>query len=160
MSMYKSPKTDEELIGRTQKILEQYEALELQLCEEYFDVTLYFNCLLSLIVLPRGAKLNQLEELQVPESIKKTIKEVIDKDKGRKDINFKQYITGLRNGVAHFGENNSLKFKNDGETITAVEITGSINKRTIQITYEFDLKNGNQLKKTVEEILKFTGYKT
>jgi hypothetical protein len=157
MSLYVSPKTDIELISRTEQIIKQYKSLENELGDKYYDVTLYLNCLLSLVVLPRHTKLNKLPNSPVPESIKNTIKEVIDK--ANKNINFNQYILGLRNGLVHFGESDSLKFNDDGAKITSVEIKGSINKHATKIIFEFDLSNGNLLEQAIEEILKFTGYK-
>lgn len=158
MSMYVSPKTDVELISRTEQIIKQYKSLESQLENKYYDVTLYLNCLLSLVVLPRTAKLDKLPNSQVPESIRKTIREVANKK--NKDINFKQYIIGLRNGLVHFGKSDSLKFNNDGVKITSIEIIGAIDNYKTKIIFEFDLSNGNLLEQVVEEILKFTGYKT
>jgi len=60
MSQYKSPKTEDEFIQRTLRIIEQYKERECYLGDQYYDVTLLLNCLLGLIVVPRASKLKSL----------------------------------------------------------------------------------------------------
>ena len=71
-------------------------------------------------------------------------------------MKFNEYIIGLRNGVAHFGERNSLKFLNEKGKIKAVEIIGTTNrkKKHHEIKYKFNLANGNEIEDAVKEILK------
>ena len=157
MSQYKSPKTEDEFTQHTLKIIEQYKERECYLGDQYFDVTLLLNCLLGLIVLPCASKLDSITDCELPNNIKSTIIYAKDKNGNSITLKFNEYIIGLRNGVAHFGERNSLKFLNEKGKINAVEIIGTTNrkkKKHHEIKYKFNLANGNEIEDAVKEILK------
>lgn len=133
MSTYNSPNTPKEFIQRTNQIIKQYKDQEAYLGENYYDVTLNLNCMLGLVVLPRESKINSLQDKDIPAKIRHTLISVKDKKNKIINIKFKEYIIGLRNGIIHFGKNDSLKFENESGKISAVSIEGKTNNKRVDI---------------------------
>ena len=155
MSQYTSPSTSREFIDRTKKIISQYKERESYLGNEYYDVTLLLNCLLGLVVIPREKSIDSLQDIDIPECLKKTIHSSTDKDGQSINIQFKEYIVGLRNGIVHFSKDESLNFRNKDGKIDRVEINGSTKNYKHKIVYHFNLGNGNEIESAIEKILNY-----
>lgn len=152
MTAYIGMNKEVEFINRTRKIVAQYSSLETSLGVEYFDVTLLLNCLLGLIVLPREWKINQIEDIPIPDEITNTlISSTINNE--NISISFKEYIVALRNGIVHFGQDDSLDFVKENGLISAVTILGSSRNQRAKHKFKFNLKNGNELKLVINKIL-------
>ncbi len=155
MTAYKNCNTEKEFIDRTNKIINQYSNLEGKLGEKFYDVTLYLNCLLGLLVLPREWKLEQLSDKEIPTSIKNTLIKAVDQKNNKIEVTFKEYIIGLRNGIVHFGQKSSLRFINTDDVISSIEIDGERKYGKNKLYYSFNLENGNELATVIKEVLSF-----
>ena len=155
--MYKSPSTKKEFIERTSSIIQQYQAQENKLGTEFYDVTLYLNCLLGLVILPREWKINELSDKSIPDNILKTLTKVQDTNGKAIEIGFKEYIIGLRNGIVHFGQKESLVFEESNGIISSIQIESeyTINRVKKYASFLFNLTDGNQLTDAINEILVF-----
>ena len=135
----------QEFINRTEKILEQYTTsvgpkLQSENKEsEYYDVTLFINCLYGLLMMPSKLYYDNLKEA----SKNKTANEFLKENKlskviyftttPNKEISLLEFIRSIRNGMAHWeDENKILGFdyepKEEGSTIKKIIITGSTKK--------------------------------
>lgn len=155
MSQYTSPNTVKEFIQRTNVIIRQYKSQENYLGEKYYDVTLNLNCMLGLVVLPREAHINKLPNTNVPDIVQQTLVSAKDTSNNNISVRFKEYIIGLRNGIIHFGQSNSLKFTNRNGKIAAVELEGNTNGNQHTLKYRFNLEHGDELSSVISEILTF-----
>ena len=164
MSMYNSPSTPKEFIERTMAILVQYREREKYLGEQFYDVTLMLNCMMALVVLPREHKLNNINDKVIPTTLKKTHLGSIDESGNAIEIGFKEYINGLRNGIVHWGQKNSLEFESEENKLSAITIVGTTSNshrekrksdRYHKHTYRFGLLDGNDLDSAIREILAF-----
>jgi hypothetical protein len=154
--------TPEEFRKRTWKILEQYEKAYKASPETFYDVTLAVNCLFGLLIEPTEEFWKNLP------TEKKAI--TFFKDKGITDciliealnknsgdisagILLKDFIIGLRNGLAHWGSKPDARNhntdgtrnvdykKNDKGVVEKVRITGTLHNFTTTVTATFCLFN-------------------
>ena len=145
MSMYKSPKTHNELIKRSFEIIEQYSKLEESLEDKYYDVTLTLACFTSVIACIRESCLNNKKNIKVESFLLDTV--VQDKDKIR---TIKDYIVGLRNGLCH----GDIEFKDDGNSITILKVNGSFDSYNKKPVYEFNIsQEKNPFRKLTKYLL-------
>jgi hypothetical protein len=163
MSMYISPSTPKEFIERTKAILTQYRARESYLGDQYFNVTLMLNCMMALVVLPREHKINGISDKAIPSILEKTHLISVNESGTAIEIGFKKYIIGLRNGIVHWGQKESLEFESEEDKIISIIIIGTSNwqgkrnrpDRYHKHTYRFGLLDGNDLDSAIREILAF-----
>jgi hypothetical protein len=163
MSIYISPSTPEELIERTFAIISQYRDRESYWGEQYYDITLLLNCMMALVVLPREHKVNSTKDKAIPSSLKKTLLSSVDEVGSAIKIGFKEYIIGLRNGIVHWGQKDSLKFESREGKISAICIIGKSDShrkkgepdKFHKHTFRFGLQDSNDLDNAVREIRAF-----
>lgn len=158
MSQYLSPETQKEFMMRTKKIISQYTELESCLGREFYDVTLLLNCLLGLIVLPREWRIDRNSiDKDIPSNIKNTLVSAKHKNGNNieDEIRLNEYIIGLRNGIVHWGKNDSLSFSYYKGKISTIVIEGETNNWTHKLKYKFDLKSGNELSSVIDEVFRF-----
>ena len=151
-----------EFILRTERIISQYnEIVQNVLCSknkenEFFDTTLFINCLYGLLMMP--SKLNHNNLLKY-KNAKKFLcdnnleKAIIFSVSNGKEISLEELIRSIRNGMAHWEENEKLGFdyepKDTGSMIEKIIIKGSLGPKddiffttvTMNISSEESRKN-------------------
>jgi len=154
------PLTEKIFIQRIRDIIKQYKDNKSNYENEYYDVTLLFNCLLGLIVMPTNPIVNKtignLIDRDLNQDIKSTVLSANDIKGETINIKLKEYINGLRNGIAHQElDVQSLFSTDENNNITSINITGLTNGRNNIIKYQFNVNNGELLEKVINEILSF-----
>lgn len=153
------PLTEEVFIQRTLDIIKQYREAKGQSKEEYYDVTLLFNCLLGLVIMPnehfQSSMTGKGGDRELSKDMKKTVT-ATDEKGNQLDIKLIEYIIGLRNGMAHKRlDNKSFFSTNDSNSISLIKIEGTTSSKKHNIEYQFRVDEENQLEKVIKEILDF-----
>jgi len=154
------PLTEEIFIQRTLDIIKQYKVNMSNNNDEYYDVTLLFNCLLGLIVMPRNhldeKKIDSQFDRDLNQDIKGTVLSANDKNGNPFDLKLIEYSIGLRNGIAHQDLSVQSLFSIDNDNnISSIKITGKTKGKKHIIEYQFNVNNGELLEKVINEILNF-----
>lgn len=139
MSNYKQQEFD--FINRTKEIIKQYDSLVVKNEEisrdEKYEVTLFINCLVGLLILPEQEWFNQLPK----EAISKekwgiSESQVIFIKEGEKK-NVKNIARHLRNSISHY---NFKVFKESSDEIAGIELEDFEDIKKVNRTFKADLK--------------------
>ena len=93
--------------------------------------------------------------MDIPAKIMNTLVSATDSEGKPVSIKFKEYIIGLRNGIAHFGQKESLVLKEENDEILSVKIKGTTKNNNHTLHFKFEVKENNQILAAIDEILKF-----
>jgi len=154
------PLTEEIFIQRTWEIIKQYRENKSKLSSDYYDVTLFINCLLGLVIMPR----NHLKKItfggpddrELNPDIKGTVLSTKNDIGNSFDLKLTEYIIGLRNGIAHQNLSNTSLFSVDADNnISSIKITGTTCDYKHTIEYKFKMDDVELLEKVINEILSF-----
>ncbi|WP_426711149.1 HEPN family nuclease [Cetobacterium sp. SF1] len=148
---YDEKRMMEDFLKRTFKILEQYNAFEKELNQEFYDVTLLTNCLFGIIVMPKSHWHKKFENKKFnlnSEDIKVTI--------GGKETTLEGYNVGfimnsLRNSLAHWGDTRGGL--HNGEKNIQFQLTNEIISGVIFENKQTQLKINFQTIKSLKDFL-------
>lgn len=112
-----------EFISRTETILSQYNEIVATKLEaehresEFYDVSLFINCLYGLLMMP--SKLNK-SVLEKYENATDFLSEhgfsdaIFFTAEPKKEINLEEFVRSIRNGMGHWKDDEKKKLKNQG----------------------------------------------
>lgn len=111
-------------IDRTIKIIEQYSEAFSTNPENRYDITLSINCLYGLLMMPLKKYFKNISEKEVKLYLNENniddnqiYVNAISKESNQNiDISFKEMLMGIRNGLAHWEENNA-DYGNTGKLV-------------------------------------------
>lgn len=136
MSNYKQQEFD--FINRTKEIVKQYDSLVVKnremRKEEKYDVTLFINCLVGLLILPEQHWFKNLPNTIISEAewgISES--QVIFIKEAKKTV--KDVARHLRNSVSHY----NFTFSNCSDEIERINLKDFIDKKKKHKTFEADL---------------------
>jgi len=140
-----------DFFNRTIDIVNQYGKNRMVYKEKYYDTTLFINCLFGMVIMPKANWYNKLSKVTIP---KKSIQGVkILKGKAESEVNLKELLHCMRNGLGHWLEKNSqnLSFFHEGQQITKVTLwgIGNVSNKELKLEIQFDIRNDG-LKKFME----------
>ncbi len=156
-------------INRTKEIIKQYSEKFSTDPNTFYDITLSINCLYGLLMMPSKKYINKLSK---EEAVSYLLKNKIDCSQIKVNakklnnnvdacITFKEMITGLRNGLAHWGEkSNKWDGRNNIEYITSdsskdvmkIVIRGPIKDYKMRAEVIFIVNRINSITKLIELI--------
>jgi len=92
------PLTEEIFIQRTLEIIKQYKDNKNNYKNEYYDFTLFVNCLLGLVIMPRNnldySMIGNINDRELNKDIKGTVLSNIDIKGNPFDLKLIEYIIG------------------------------------------------------------------
>jgi hypothetical protein len=154
-------------IKRTKEIIKQYSDKFSSELDKYYDVTLSINCLYGLLMMPSKKYFDQISEEEAVSYLpKRDIDNLLIKVSAKdlknntdRSITFKEMVTGIRNGLAHWEQNsnkwdgrNNINFITDevSKYVKTVVIKGPINDYQIEVEVTFDVTKINTIMKLIE----------
>lgn len=142
-----------DFIERTFAIIKQYDELEIS-NEEKYEITLRINCLFSLIIIAKAKYYKNLSFCICKKGRYYEIK--LDKDAAQEKVKAKIVMHCLRNGLAHWMENESSEnvqfgYNEDDGEISNIKIRGSGRIEGTQYNIELSL---NKVPEGIDEFLR------
>ncbi|MCR5126342.1 MAG: hypothetical protein K6B43_14290 [Treponema sp.] len=112
-----------EFISRTETILSQYNEIVATKLEsehresEFYDVSLFINCLYGLLMMPSKLNKSVLEKYEYAKDFlsENGFSDVISfTAETKREINLEEFVRSIRNGMAHWKEDEKKELKNQG----------------------------------------------
>lgn len=145
---YTNEQQELDFIERTQKILKQYQELSIDEKNKY-EVTLFVNCLVGLLIVPQQEWFNDLPETLLTKDEWGIDPNTISIREGE-EKNIKNFVRHLRNSLSHY----NFRFQSKNERISSVrfeDFTG-YNKTDENKTFDATIDVGD-LRKFVEKFI-------